>query len=298
MDVFKRLNKNKLFAFIIQTVVPFLIPLIWEIEEVYIAKSIQWILVILLSISDLFLIYELNKQQEEKEERQFKNKISRKAYSDIYELNQRKRDYIVSKSYNSEFHMPQEFIPYNVHEYIGEICNSFKNVFAQIVDINKEYMSVSFIYRYKSTSKKQNTEDQKWKWIVGKEQTMQIQLNDYVEQKDTVYYTLINEKPTAVFYNDKQEMMKQNKYFMSARDERHNRVGSIFGVQLMFSNNAESFVEAIMIISTYGIRFIEKNDKGKIKQLQRLIIDDLLPNYQRLLETEMGIMYLRHISNT
>ena len=297
MDVFKRLNKNKLFAFIIQTVVPFLIPLIWEIEEVYIAKSIQWILVILLSISDLFLIYELNKQQEEKEERQFKNKISRKAYSDIYELNQRKRDYIVSKSYNSEFHMPQEFIPYNVHEYIGEICNSFKNVFAQIVDINKEYMSVSFIYRYKSTSKKQNTEDQKWKWIVGKEQTMQIQLNDYVEQKDTVYYTLINEKPTAVFYNDKQEMMKQNKYFMSARDERHNRVGSIFGVQLMFSNNAESFVEAIMIISTYGIRFIEKNDKGKIKQLQRLIIDDLLPNYQRLLETEMGIMYLRHISN-
>lgn len=134
-----------------------------------------------------------------------------------------------------------------------------------------------------------------WRWIVGREQTMQKDLNVFVRQKNTVYYTLINENETVVFYNDKQEKEKQKKYYMSARDKRHNKIGSIFGVQLMFSNNAESFVEGIMVISTYGKKFVEDNDNVKINQLQRLIIDDLLPNYQRMLETEMGVLYLRHL---
>ena len=50
-----------------------------------------------------------------------------------------------------------------------------------------------------------------------------------------------------------------------------------------------------MVISTYGKKFVEDNDNVKINQLQRLIIDDLLPNYQRMLETEMGVLYLRHL---
>lgn len=153
MNVYSKMNKNKVFVFVIQTVNPFCIPLIWEIKKEYIAKSIQWVMVIGLSVVDLFLIYELNKHQEEDDEKHFKNKIARDAYSNVYELNERKRDYIVTQSY----------------------------------------------------------------------------------------------------------------------------------------------VEGIMVISTYGKKFVEDNDNVKINQLQRLIIDDLLPNYQRMLETEMGVLYLRHL---
>ena len=39
------------------------------------------------------------------------------------------------------------------------------------------------------------------------------------------------------------------------------------------------------------------NDIKKINQLKRLIVDDLLPNYQRMLEAEMGILYLRHMAS-
>ena len=38
---------------------------------------------------------------------------------------------------------------------------------------------------------------------------------------------------------------------MSARDKRHDKIGSIFGVKMMFSNNVEKFVEGILVISTY-----------------------------------------------
>ena len=56
MNVYSKMNKNKLFVFVIQTVIPFCIPLIWEIKKEYIAKNIQWIMVIVLSVADLFLI--------------------------------------------------------------------------------------------------------------------------------------------------------------------------------------------------------------------------------------------------
>ena len=116
---------------------------------------------------------------------------------------------------------------------------------------------------------------------------MQTPLDEFVNTEETVYYTLINEKDTVVFYNDKKEMAENNKYYMSARDKRHNKNGSIFGVQLMFSNNAKAFVEGILIISTYGERFISDNNPEKV---------NLFPNYQRLLETELGMLYLQHRS--
>lgn len=122
-------------------------------------------------------------------------------------------------------------------------------------------------------------------------------LNNFEDQKDTVYHTLIKGNETVVFYNDKQSMAEVGRYHMSARDERHSKIGSIFGVRLMFSNNAEPFVEGIMIISTYGKKFIINSDTKKINRLRRLIIDDLLPSYQRILETEMGMLYLRHLGN-
>lgn len=186
-------------------------------------------------------------------------------------------------------------MPYNIHEYIAEICDSFRNVLAQVTDINKEYVSVSFIYRY--IYKNVSEDDKNWKWIVGREQTMQTPLNLFVEQENTVYHTLIKGSETVAFYNNKQSMAEVGRYYMSARDERHSRIGSIFGVQLMFSNNAESFVEGVMVVSTYGKKFVPSNDINKINQLKRLVIDDLLPSYQRMLETEMGMLYLRHLDS-
>lgn len=295
MEILKRINKNKCFIFVIRTVLPFMIPFIFEIPEKYIVREAQVIIVLIISIIDMTLIFEIGKLQRKDEEQNFKNRIARDAYSNIYELNERKRNYIVSKSYKKEYKLKKESIPYDIHEYIGEICSSFRNVVSQITDINKEYMSVSFIYRYIYDSVSEN--DQNWKWVVGREQTMQTPLNNFVDQEDTVYHTLIKGNETVVFYNDKQSMAEVGRYHMSTRDERHSKIGSIFGVRLMFSNNAEPFVEGIMVISTYGKKFIINSDTKKINRLRRLLIDDLLPSYQRILETEMGMLYLRHLGN-
>lgn len=295
MNILKKINKNRCIVFGIETILPFMIPFIFEIPEEYIVRQVQLIIVILLSLVDMLFIFEINKQQKADEEKNFKNKIARDAYSNIYELNERKRNYIANQSYKNNFVISRDAMPYNIHEYIAEICDSFRNVLAQVTDINKEYVSVSFIYHY--IYKNVSEDDKNWKWIVGREQTMQTPLNQFVEKENTVYHTLIKGSETVVFYNDKQSMAEVGRYYMSARDERHSRIGSIFGVQLMFSNNAELFVEGVMVVSTYGKKFVPSNDINKINQLKRLVIDDLLPSYQRMLETEMGMLYLRHLDS-
>lgn len=292
--IIKLVSKEKRMVFIIQTVIPFLLPFVLEISDAYISVWIKVSFLIVATYIDLKLIFLLERERDNIIRINFENQVARYAYSSVYELNERKRDYLVKLSYDNNFIIPQNALPYDIHEYISEICASFKNVISQITEISKEHMSVSFIYRYGYIGAKD--EDSKWRWVTGKEPTMKTPLNDFVKITDTVYYFLINGSETVVFCNDKLELEKAGNYFMSVRDNRHNKIGSIFAIKVMFSNNAQSFAEGLLVISTYGQRFVEDNDYEKSNQLRRLFIDDLFPYYQRLLETELGMLYLKHIS--
>lgn len=274
--------------------IPFVLPFIFEIPDSLISIWIKIPFLILAAYIDLKLIFLLEEKQENDINLNFENQLARYAYSSAYELNERKRDYLVKLSYNNSFSVPRNALPYDIHEYISEVCKSFKNVISQITDISKEHISVSFIYRYRYTQAEE--EDLQWRWVTGKEPTMKTPLNDFIKITDTVYYFLINGTETVVFCNDKAELEKDGHYFMSVRDKRHNKIGSIFAIKIMFSNNAQSFTEGVLVISTYGKRFVENNDCEKSNQLRRLFIDDLFPYYQRLLETELGMLYLKHIS--
>lgn len=287
----KVLKKDKI-NFVIQTIIPFFLPFIFEIPDKLISIWIKIPFLIIFSYIDLKLIFLLKEEQEDCNETNYENKTARISYSNAYELNEKKREYLVKLSYDNNFFIPKNSLPYNVWDYIADICYSFKNTISQITEINKEKISVSFIYRYVYNEAKKY--DKEWRWVVGKEPTMKIPLNSFVEIKNTVYNFLINGKETVVFCNNKQELEKDNHYFMSVRDKRHNKIGSIFAVKIMFSNNAQSFTEGILIISTYGKQFVNNNNIEKISQLRCLIIDDLFPYYQRLLETELGMLYLKH----
>lgn len=286
-------SQNKA-TFIIQTVIPFIIPFIFEIPSVLLSIWIKIPIFILLTYIDLKLIFLIEQQNNNEAKQSIYNQAARYAYSNAYELNKRKRDYLMKSSYKKDFSVSKNVFPYDIHEYISEICKSFKNVVSQITKIDKEHISISFIYRYRYTEA--NNEDLNWRWITGKELTMKMELNDFVKLENSVYYFLINGANTVVFCNDKVELEKENHYYMSIKDNRHNNIGSIFSIKVMFSNNEQSFAEGILTISTYGERFVKNNNIQKINQLRCLLIDDLFPYYQRLLETELGMLYLKHIS--
>ena len=90
MNSIVKLQKNGVLIFGIQTVIPFLLPFLFEIPEKYISKGVQIIMVIFFAIIDLFLIYLLNENKKNDYAIVLRNKFAREAYSNVYELNERK----------------------------------------------------------------------------------------------------------------------------------------------------------------------------------------------------------------
>lgn len=139
---------------------------------------------------------------------------------------------------------------------------------------------------------------------MGKESTTRTPLNNFIGIEKSLYYYLINDQRNGVpinsiFCNDKQELESKSHYFMSSRDEDHEKIGSVFAKKIIFSNNAEDFVESILVVSTYGKRFVEEgSSEYSEKELKNLLLEDLFPYYQRLIETELGVLYLRHIAKS
>ena len=65
---------------------------------------------------------------------------------------------------------------------------------------------------------------------------------------------------------------------------------------LTYYNNERRMVDAVLTISTYGVRFVDvdKNQSKEINKIKKRLVYDVLPYYVSLLQSEMGAMYLRH----
>ena len=75
----------------------------------------------------------------------------------------------------------------------------------------------------------------------------------------------------------------------------YNDKGSAFSIKIAFGNNTSPLVEGILTVSTYGKYFTEEMDLHDADNVfQRMLLDEIFPYYKKLLETEFGMLYLRH----
>lgn len=284
--------------FFICTIIPFLIPFITTISDEIICPWLKWVLFCLLVILDIIWAWQYYKRRKHEDYNAISAQIIRNAYSNAFTLNEQKRDQVINKSYDADYSIPKEMIPYDVHDYIGEICKNFPDTISQITEISKEHMAVTFIYHYVYADADEDSKS--WRWVVGKEPTTRVNLNDFVGRDGSLYRFLTgNEgrRETFVFANDKARLADESRYYMSPRDKSHGKIGSVFASRVMFGNNASSFVEGILIVSTYGKKFLDnENQKYTENELRNILLEELFPYYQRLLETELGMLYLRHMA--
>ncbi len=295
-------NKNFLVEFLTCTVAPALIPSVLIIPEQHLSKTACWILLGLLYLIDVIFIWRFYRNSKKEKENLLANKVNSTAYTNAYQLSERKRNEIAKKTYHSEgekeYSIPASAIPYDVHDYIAEICLNFRDTIAKITSIDQEYMAVTFIYHYDYEGASEK--DRSWRWVVGKEASTRTKLDKFVERDCSLYNYLIKGKDgkvNSVFNNNKKDLAYEGHYYMSPRDEDHNKIGSVFAIKVLFGNNAENFVEGILLVSSYGKQFVEKGSEYTENGLKNLIFEELYPYYQRLLETELGVLYLRHEKN-
>lgn len=108
-----------------------------------------------------------------------------------------------------------------------------------------------------------------WKWIAGKSGTSAVtDLNEFIKNKDTLFnYVLENEDEMPTFCNDK----KENKHYK------------------------KGLVEAVLIISTYGVNFIPvKSNEKERKEFNIILSHEVVPYYVEVIQAELGALYIRH----
>ncbi len=138
---------------------------------------------------------------------------------------------------------------------------------ADVIRQEAEHVDASLIYLY--------ADEGKWKWLAGKSAMSEARrLEDLVEDGSSLYGHVLRNKDKAPFFcNDK---AASKNYLSGRRDELFGRRGSFFAMPITFSNNQEALVEAILVISTYGVNSIPPQS-GKKPFSKEGIPPQLLP---------------------
>ncbi len=286
-------NKNIFKEFIFFTVIPFLIPFILEIPTKYVSLHFKWGMIIIIVVIDFYFSYKSLIQKQKDINKNCIHESLRYAYSGAHEIIERKRDNLSHETELKSIDIRRNMLPYDVHAHITDICKEFKKVIASITKISNEFISVTFIYRY--THEGCSSKENEWKWISGREPINDFSLNEFVNKEDTTFYHIINDKINYIFGNNKEELAKEGYYHLGARDKMYNNLGSVFSIKLAFGNNIETFVQGIITVTTHGKQFVDENSNDiTADMLRNMIIDEVFPYYRKLIENEMGILYIRH----
>lgn len=288
-------RKNILKEFVLFTILPFFIPLLNEMDENLIDSRLKWGIIIVSAFIDFFFAYKALRDKENDEKNDYIQKSIRYAYSGAHEIIERKRDDLSHETEFSRINIKENMLPYDIHAHINDICKEFKKVIASITQINNEFISIAFIYRYCYEGCSES--DRQWKWIGGREPISKCSINEFVEKKNTTYYHIINGNSYYIFGDKKEDLAKENQYHLSKRDEMYNNEGSIFSIKVAFGNNANAVVEGVVTVSTHGKRFTENisiSDAADV--LSKMIVDEIFPYYKKLIEAELGLLYIRHIN--
>lgn len=300
--ILRFIRKKQVARFLINVVMPFLIPLIlsmvnfgetWELKP---PNEITGAVAFLLGIAVMNLIIQFVmwvKEQKEADIR-FENLAAKYAYNSLFEIHKKKNVQLRNAHHNGleRGMLTAADVPYNIFDQIREITWGFGRAIAEITGIPTKDLDASFIYHYTYSDAGRN--DKSWRWVTGKGSKFRADLNDFAETNDSTFHYMGNNNVATLFYNDKSVAHSLQRYLYSDKDHSHNCTGSIVAAKVAFSGNDEKLCEGIIMVNTYGQRFLDKSSRFTEDELRDLILDSILPCYKNLLTTELAMLYFQH----
>lgn len=294
--IIRFIRKKKLIRFLINVLLPFALPVCLSIittpdEILHNNVGLAILFVMLLNAIAQFASW-LKEVREE--EVLFENRAANFAYNNLYET-QKSKNFQLRNTYHIRKNSrdPVEAIPYNVFDQIKKIAWEFGHTVGDITSIQTKDIDVSFIYHY--TYKDATPDDTRWRWVTGKGSKFKEDLDNFVTNCDSVFHYLSYNNISTVFFNDKKAAHDQQFYVYSDKDYTNHHIGSIVAAKLAFSGNDNVLCEGILMVNTYGHRFLDKCPTVTESELRELILESILPCYKNLLEEELAMLYFRHL---
>lgn len=300
------IKKHQIIRFIANVMLPFIVPLALSIifvqaddkliDSIKGNKSILTVVILLISMAIINLVVQFYFWIREKKESdiRWENFAAKHAYNNLYEIHMNKNSQLRSAYHNglTRGMLTDADIPYNLFEHIRKITWEFCNTISKITDIPTKDLDASFIYHYDYPEA--TKADQKWRWVTGKGSKFNYALNDYVDETDSVFHYMIHNHVSTLFYNDKSVAVKDRRYQFSYKDYSHDCTGSFVAARVAFSGNDNQLCEGIIMVNSYGKKFLDSSPRYTEKELSHLILDSIFPVYRNLLTTELAMLYFRH----
>lgn len=300
-----------MFRFIVTVLIPFAIPfilsIIFAVDESWVHKirhgtaniSLIIFVLIMVFISFVNLVFQFIIWCHEKKENDilWENFAAKQAFNNLYEIFMGKMIQMRSSYHNGlkQGMLTDADVPYNIFEQIRKVTWEFCCTISKITDIPTKDLDVAFIYHY--SYKGAGPDDTRWKWITGKGTKFGLNLNDFINDADSTFHYLINNNISTLFYNDKNKAIMDQCYLYTYKDHNHKRIGSFVAAKIAFSSNDDTLCEGIIMVNSYGKRFLD-NDSGHTEdELMHLILDRIFPCYRQLLSAELAMLYFRHQTN-
>ena len=230
--------------------------------------------------------YKTEKIERQKKKIEKQNETAKTVLTQIIQLIDRKTSNYRGNTYELTVTDKEWPYFYGVHNYLHEVCENLKFTIAKIIQEESSYVDVCLIYNY--------SEETQWKWLAGKSGiSAAVDLNSFISDPETLYNYLLNNKEKApIFCNDKNA---SKHYKKGRRDKLFDGNGSFYAMPITFSNNEKALVEAILLISTYGVRFVPGNPTEKEKNdFRRMMAHEVVPYYISIIQTELVALYMRH----
>ncbi len=230
--------------------------------------------------------YKEEKENEQKLKNTERNERAKTVLTQIVRLIDRKADNYRKNTYELKVVDKEWPYIYGVHNYLQEVCENLKITMAKIIQEESSYVDVSLVYKYCS--------EREWKWLAGRSGISDMtDLNEFVQDSGTLYHYVMHHKEKApIFCNDKSE---SSIYKPGRRDGLFDCRGSFYAMPITFCNNREALVEAILLISTYGVNFIPLGSgKEQENEFRRILAYEVVPYYISIIQSELGALYMRH----
>lgn len=305
----KNFKKHQIIKFTVNVIIPFLVPFIISIvlaidglpknngsfDDI---PAIVWFLFSMSIIAFVNLLLQLRYWIKECKEADLKweNEAYGYAYNNLFQIHRDKGTQLRTTYHHGLRNGSLTEIPYDVFIHIRKICWEFCGTVSQITGIPPINISASFIYRY--TYDGAGDKDKKWRWVSGKGSKFNIPLNDFVQRAGNVFHYMINSEISYILCNDKKLAVENNQYTYSYRDNSHDHIGSFLAAKVAFSCNTGSCCEGIIMVNSYGQKFLDNDNIHTEQELSHLILDKIFPCYRHLLQTELGMLYFRHVDES
>ena len=118
---------------------------------------------------------------------------------------------------------------------------------------------------------------------------------EYRKKPKGYYHLCTDGRPDVLlFYNDKEKARKNQQYQMTYKDNSHKQTGSFVVAKIAFSGNDKSLCEGIIMVNSYGHKFLDNIPEYTEEELKHLILDGVFPCYRQLLSNELAMLYFRH----